>query len=225
MPTRKGSDQVTLRVRTVPYGREAALVLRDELAAAQADDPLAPVTVVVPRNLTGLAVRRLLASGDLGPPPGGGRPGVVNVTFTTTSRLAEDIAGADLAAAGVSAAGDAVLRAAARGALAASPERSFAAVADHPATARALVATYRDLGSFQLLLSLQDEEALKLFADGNSLRGRGRLGCFLDGFCAHGHGRLRECVQFPTGLGAALKLQRPRDGSGPVRRFVRGKNQ
>jgi len=136
---------VTLRVRTVPYGREAALVLRDELAAAQADDPLAPVTVVVPRNLTGLAVRRLLASGDLGPPPGGGRPGVVNVTFTTTSRLAEDIAGADLAAAGVSAAGDAVLRAAARGALAASPERSFAAVADHPATARALVATYRDL--------------------------------------------------------------------------------
>ena len=41
---------------------------------------------MVPRNLTGLAVRRLLASGDLGPPPGGGRPGVVNVTFTTTSQ-------------------------------------------------------------------------------------------------------------------------------------------
>jgi purine catabolism regulator len=32
-----------------------------------------------------------------------------------------------------------------------------------PATAR--VATYKDLGSFQLLLSLQDDEALKLFCD------------------------------------------------------------
>jgi len=30
---------------------------------------------------------------------------------------------------------------------------------------RAAVATYRDLGSFQLLLSLQDDEALKLFCD------------------------------------------------------------
>jgi purine catabolism regulator len=32
----------------------------------------------------------------------------------------------------------------------------------HPVTA---VATYKDLGSFQLLLSLQDDEALKLFCD------------------------------------------------------------
>ena len=32
-------------------------------------------------------------------------------------------------------------------------------------TAAARVATYRDLGSFQLLLSLQDDEALKLFCD------------------------------------------------------------
>jgi purine catabolism regulator len=30
---------------------------------------------------------------------------------------------------------------------------------------RAGVATYRDLGSFQLLLSLQDEQALRLFCD------------------------------------------------------------
>jgi purine catabolism regulator len=32
-------------------------------------------------------------------------------------------------------------------------------------TARAVVATYRDLGSFQLLLALQDDDALRLFCD------------------------------------------------------------
>jgi PucR family transcriptional regulator, purine catabolism regulatory protein len=36
--------------------------------------------------------------------------------------------------------------------------------ATHAATA-AVIATYKDLGSFQLLLSLQDDEALKLFCD------------------------------------------------------------
>ncbi|HEY3774874.1 MAG TPA: PucR family transcriptional regulator [Solirubrobacteraceae bacterium] len=36
---------------------------------------------------------------------------------------------------------------------------------DGPAHAAARVATYQDLGSFQLLLSLQDEEALRLFCD------------------------------------------------------------
>jgi PucR family transcriptional regulator, purine catabolism regulatory protein len=34
-----------------------------------------------------------------------------------------------------------------------------------PSSARPRVATYKDLGSFQLLLSLQDEEALRLFCD------------------------------------------------------------
>ena len=36
---------------------------------------------------------------------------------------------------------------------------------DRPAGAAPQVATYRDLGSFQLLLSLQDDEALRLFCD------------------------------------------------------------
>ena len=34
-----------------------------------------------------------------------------------------------------------------------------------PSTDRSRVATYKDLGSFQLLLSLQDDEALRLFCD------------------------------------------------------------
>jgi purine catabolism regulator len=37
--------------------------------------------------------------------------------------------------------------------------------AEGPAQAASRVATYQDLGSFQLLLSLQDEEALRLFCD------------------------------------------------------------
>jgi purine catabolism regulator len=36
---------------------------------------------------------------------------------------------------------------------------------DGPGQAGSRVATYQDLGSFQLLLSLQDEEALRLFCD------------------------------------------------------------
>ena len=38
-----------------------------EIAAVKGDDPLAPVTVVVPSNHVGVATRRLLASGALGP--------------------------------------------------------------------------------------------------------------------------------------------------------------
>ena len=76
-----------LATRTIPYGREASRALRDEIAVAQRDDALAPVTVVVPRNSIGLATRRLLASGDLGTSEARGRPGVINVRFTTLTRL------------------------------------------------------------------------------------------------------------------------------------------
>jgi purine catabolism regulator len=46
-----------------------------------------------------------------------------------------------------------------------SPANGTARNGHHPATAAPRVATYRDLGSFQLLLSLQDDEALRLFCD------------------------------------------------------------
>ena len=43
------------------YGRAATEALRAAIRTAQAGDPLAPVTVVVPSNLAGLSARRTLA--------------------------------------------------------------------------------------------------------------------------------------------------------------------
>ena len=54
-------------VEWVRYGPDAAEALRARIAAAKGDDPLAPVTVIVPSNHVGVATRRLLASGALGP--------------------------------------------------------------------------------------------------------------------------------------------------------------
>ena len=56
-----------METRWVRYGREAAEALRAEIVAAKGAEPLAPVTVVVPSNHVGVAARRLLASGRLGP--------------------------------------------------------------------------------------------------------------------------------------------------------------
>src|SRR3954447_8944335 len=81
------SSAMGLSVQWVRYGREAAQALRASIAAAKAGEPLAPVTVVVPSNHVGVAARRLLATGALGPVSGG--IGLVAVTFVTPYRLAE----------------------------------------------------------------------------------------------------------------------------------------
>ena len=60
----------------------AAEALRAAIAAVKGDDPLAPVTVVVPSNHVGVATRRLLASGALGPICARG-VGLAAVTFVT----------------------------------------------------------------------------------------------------------------------------------------------
>lgn len=135
-------------VRFVPYGRQAAVALRDVVAAAQGDDPLAPVTVVVPRAPVGLAMRRALASGELGPVGGAGArgAGIANVSFTTLSRLAASIGGPVLAAEGRRPLTSAVLGAAARASLADAPG-VFAPVAQHPSTALTLGRLWRDLCS------------------------------------------------------------------------------
>ncbi|HTK14968.1 MAG TPA: hypothetical protein VL769_01140, partial [Acidimicrobiia bacterium] len=88
---------MSLRVITTPYGRAASEALRVEIARAKESSPLAPVTVVVPGNSVGVAVRRLLASGDLGPVSKVGS-GLIGVNFLTASRLAELLAAPRLAA-------------------------------------------------------------------------------------------------------------------------------
>lgn len=128
---------------TVRYGPEAAHALRDAVASAKADEPLAPVTVVVPSNHVGVTARRLLGSGRLGPVCGRG-VGLAGVTFLTTYRLAELLGAADLAGQARRPVSTPVLAAAVRGVLTAAPGL-FVEVADHPATETALVDAYREL--------------------------------------------------------------------------------
>lgn len=130
-------------VEWVRYGRAAAEALRGAIAEAKGGDPLHPVTVVVPSNHVGVATRRLLASGALGPICDRGA-GVAAVTFLTVYRLAELSGAPVLAAAGRRPVSTPVLAAAMRAALAADPG-VFGPVAAHPATEQALVGAYREL--------------------------------------------------------------------------------
>lgn len=134
---------MALRVVWTGYGRDAAVALHGAVAEAKAGDPLAPVTVVVPSNHVGVASRRLLSSGSLGPVAGQG-VGLAAVTFLTTYRLAELLGAGALAAQGRRPVSTPVLAAAMRAELAARPGL-FGPVAEHPATESALVSTYKEL--------------------------------------------------------------------------------
>lgn len=132
-----------LTLRWVRYGRPAAEELRALIAEAKGHEPLAPVTVVVPSNYVGVAARRLLASGALGPACARG-VGLAAVTFVTPYRLAELLGAPVLAAAGRRPVSTPVIAAALRASLAERPG-VFAPVAAHPATEAALVEAYREL--------------------------------------------------------------------------------
>jgi ATP-dependent helicase/nuclease subunit B len=134
---------MALRISWVRYGPPAAEALRDAVAAAKGGDPLAPVTVVVPTNAVGVAARRLLAGGSVGPVCGRG-VGLAAVTFLTPARLAELLAAPILAGAGRRPVSTPVVAAALRTVLADDPG-VFGPVAAHPATEAALVGAYREL--------------------------------------------------------------------------------
>jgi len=134
---------VPVRVEWVSYGRPAAEALRATIAAAKRDDPLCEVTVVVPSNHVGVAVRRLLAAGGLGPVASRGL-GIAAVNFLTVYRLAELLGAARLAGDGRRPVSTPIIAAALRTALNADPGM-FAPVAEHPATEMALVQAYREL--------------------------------------------------------------------------------
>ena len=140
MPT---IDVVAVEVQWVRYGREAAEALRAAIASTKGGEPLAPVTVVVPSNHVGVAARRLLAGGSLGPVASRGA-GLAAVTFLTPYRLAELLGAPSLAGTGRRPVSTPILAAAMRASLAERPGL-FAPVAHHPATEAALVAAYREL--------------------------------------------------------------------------------
>ena len=121
------------RLTTVPFGRAATDALADVIAAGKDGDPLAPVTVVVPGNLTGLALRR-----ELGARPGG----IVNVRFMVLDRLAELLGAGALAAAGRRPLDDAVRAALVRQVLADRPAPLERVAAAH--TTEAAVVEFLD---------------------------------------------------------------------------------
>ena len=132
-----------LTVEWVPYGRPAAEALRAAVATAKGAEPLSTVTVVVPSNHVGVATRRRLGGGALGPACGRGE-GLAAVDFLTVDRLAELVGTARLAAAGRRPVSTPVVAAALRAELAADPG-VFGPVAGHAATEAALVGAYREL--------------------------------------------------------------------------------
>ncbi len=135
---------MTLVVEVVPYGREASVALRDRIATAQADDPLAAVTVIVSGGYVGLSMRRLLASGDLGPAPEHGRSGIANVSFTTLPRFAEQLGATALASDGRRPLSDALLGAAVRSVLTDNPG-VFASARNHPSTEASISRLWKEL--------------------------------------------------------------------------------
>lgn len=126
----------------VEYGRPASEALAAVIAAAQCDDALAPVTVIVPSNFVGLSARRLLGSGEVG-----GRSGLANVSFVTPFQLAERVA-ADLLL-DTRPITNPVLGAAVRGALAdhASDGGVYGSVFQHEATEAAMAASFAELSN------------------------------------------------------------------------------
>ncbi len=128
---------------TTAYGRAAAVALHAEIARVKREDPLAPVTVIVPTNSVSVAARRLLASGELGPCSRAGL-GIVGAQFLTVLRLAELLGSARLAASGRRPVSTPVVAAAVRAVLAQHPG-VFRPVAEHPATEEAIVAAHREL--------------------------------------------------------------------------------
>ena len=125
-----------IEVICTPYGPPATERLGERIAALKNGDPLAPVTVVVPTNIAGLAVRRAL---------GGKGRGIAAVNFLKLFDLAERLAGRQMAAeferkplSGP------VLSATVRSVLNSDPGL-FRRSARHPATEQALARSYRDL--------------------------------------------------------------------------------
>lgn len=121
-------------VRESAYGQAATAVLQDVVRAAQAADRLAPVTVIVPSQLAGLAQRRALAATG----------GIANVTFLTPLALAERLGAARAAVAELAPLTDAVLVAAIRVELR-SEAGLFTPVAEHAATESALARRHLEL--------------------------------------------------------------------------------
>jgi len=138
---------------TLVAPRQALAALAGAIAAAKGPDPLIPVTVAVPTNTCGVMTRRAL----------GRTGGIAGVDMVTLNRLAELIAGPELAAAGRSPMSTPVVDLTISSILDADPG-PYAAVARHPSTVVALRDVHDEL-------RLAGPAATRQLAE-ESLRGR-----------------------------------------------------
>jgi hypothetical protein len=127
-------DIAMVGVHYVEHGPPAREALREAVREVQSADPLAPVTVAVPSTYAGLSLRRALAR----------PPGLVNVRFLVLARLAE-LVGAPRLAERRRRPLTGALRAEVVRAVLADAGPPLAEVAGHPATERALDASFLEL--------------------------------------------------------------------------------
>ena len=144
------------RVVSTGYGRAALEALRTIVATVKHDDPMAPVTILVPNNIAGIVARRHLAHGLTDD-----HPGVAGIYVATLPRLAEQIAAPHLTPRRP--ATRPILASAWRSTLDAAPGL-FASVSEHPATIRALTNAHRELRDLT-------EPALRAVAEAGRLPG------------------------------------------------------
>jgi ATP-dependent helicase/nuclease subunit B len=119
------------RIETTAYGAAALERLREVVAGLKGDDPMKPVTLLLPNNLAGVIARRFLAVS-----------GIAGLYLATLPRLAEQLAGGLLAPRRP--ATRPIVAATWRTALSKAPG-VFEEVADHPSTIQALAAAHREL--------------------------------------------------------------------------------
>ena len=131
-------------ISQVPAGRSHTLAIRDAILQAKEGDPLRAVRVIVPSNIAGLSLRRMLGSVALANNDASGRAGIANVSFSTPFQFASLLAAPSLAASGQRPLTTPVLAAAVRHILATDPGR-FGAVAEHVATETALIRAYGEI--------------------------------------------------------------------------------
>ena len=124
-----------MSVRCTPvFAPDAIEALATEVRGAKQGSPLAPVTVIVPTNAVGVTARRRL----------GADGGVAAIELVTPGRLAERIAGADLAAAGRRPVSTPLIDLTVREVLRHAPGH-YESVAEHPSTVTSLRDLHREL--------------------------------------------------------------------------------
>ncbi len=126
-------DGVGITCAAVPAA-SALSALAAAVRSAKGDDPLAPVTIIVPTNAVGVTARRWL----------GGHGGVAAIELVTPARLAERVAGAELAAEGRLPVSTPLIDLTVRDVLRVAPG-DYETVAGHPSTVTSLRDLHREL--------------------------------------------------------------------------------